>query len=233
MSEAIGLGTRHPVLVTGGASGLGAAVARHLDQLGCALAVLDRRPAPVGKSYEVDLADGEAAEATVRRIADEAGGLQAVVTCAGTDACGPLAKIPRESWERVVRVNLLGTAAVLRAALPALERGHGRIVTVASTLGLRGVSDATAYCASKFGVVGFTRALAAELAGRVAVTLLIPGGMRTPFFDGREERYRPGPDAQLNDPEDVAAAVVFALTRPRGCEIRELVVCPSQETSWP
>ena len=133
----------------------------------------------------------------------------------------------------MLRVNLLGTAAVVRAALPALERGAGRIVTVASTLGLRGVGDATAYCASKFGVVGFTRALAAELAGRVGVTLLIPGGMRTPFFDGRSEQYRPGPDAQLSDPDDVAAAVRFALERPPGCEVRELVVCPSRESSWP
>jgi NAD(P)-dependent dehydrogenase (short-subunit alcohol dehydrogenase family) len=233
MSEASGLETRHPAIVTGGASGLGAAVARELDRLGCPVAVLDRQPAAVGKWFPVDLADGAAADALVRRIADEAGGLAAVVTCAGIDACGPLAAVERERWERVLQVNLLGTAAVIRAALPALERSGGRIVTVASTLGLRGAGDATAYCASKFGVVGFTRALAAELAGRVAVTLLIPGGMRTPFFDGREERYRPAPDARLADPEHVAKAVVFALTRPRGCEVRELLVCPSQETSWP
>jgi NAD(P)-dependent dehydrogenase (short-subunit alcohol dehydrogenase family) len=149
------------------------------------------------------------------------------------DACGPLAQVDRAQWERVVQVNLLGTASVIRAALPALERSRGRIVTVASTLGLRAVGDATAYCASKFGVVGFTRALAVELAGRVAVTLLIPGGMRTPFFDGRDPRYRPGPDAQLCDPDDVAEAVAFALTRPAGCEVREMLICPSRETSWP
>ena len=110
-----------------------------------------------------------------------------------------------------------------RAATP---RGsaHGRVVTVASTLGLKAVGDATAYCASKFGVVGFTRALATELAGRVGVTLLVPGGMRTRFFDGRTEQYRPGPDAPLNDPEDVAATVLMALQQPPGCEVRELVV---------
>ena len=84
--------------------------------------------------------------------------------------------MPADDWERVVAVNLLGTAAVVRAALPYLERTNGKVVTVASTLGLRALPDATAYCASKFGVVGFTRALAAETAGRVGVTLLIPGG---------------------------------------------------------
>jgi len=132
-----------------------------------------------------------------------------------------------------VRVNLFGTAAVIRAALPSLIERHGRIVTVASTLGHRGVSDATAYCASKFGVIGFTRALASETAGRIGVTLLVPGGMATPFFDGRPEQYQPPPDAPLNDPATVAAAAVFALSMPAGAEVRELVVCPSVESSWP
>ena len=93
--------------------------------------------------------------------------------------------------------------------------------------------DATAYCASKFGVVGFTRALAAELAGRVGVTLLIPGGMRTHFFDDRPDEFKPAPDQHLNRPEDVARTVVFALRQPAGCELRELVVAPATEPSWP
>jgi NAD(P)-dependent dehydrogenase (short-subunit alcohol dehydrogenase family) len=133
----------------------------------------------------------------------------------------------------VISVNLLGTVSVVRAALPHLERTGGRVVTVASTLGLRALPDATAYCASKFGVVGFTRALAAEMSGRVGVTLLIPGGMNTAFFDGRDEKYKPGADAQLNDPENVAEAVAFALSQPAGCELRELVITPSMEPSWP
>ena len=70
--------------------------------------------------------------------------------------------MPAKDWEQVVLVNLLGTAAVVRAALPYLKRQRGPVVTVASTLGIKAVGDATAYCASKFGVVGFTRALAAE-----------------------------------------------------------------------
>ncbi len=106
-------------------------------------------------------------------------------------------------------------------------------MTVASTLGLRAVGDATAYCASKFGVIGFTRALATEFKGRIGVTLLVPGGMHTSFFDGRDEQYKPGADARLNRPADVANAVLFALSQPPGCEIRELVVCQSNESSWP
>ena len=223
------------VLVTGGASGLGRAIVAAVAKGGGRPVVLDvNRPEDDVDHVLVDLADGRAAEAAVERATMDAGALSAVVTAAGIDACGSLEDVPAEQWERVVRVNLLGTAAVIRAALPLLRAdGEGRIVTVASTLGLRALPDATAYCASKFGVVGFTRALAAELAGDIGVTLLVPGGMQTPFFDDRPEQYRPPPTAQLNRPEDVAAAVVFALDQPPGCEVRELVVCPSNETSWP
>jgi NAD(P)-dependent dehydrogenase (short-subunit alcohol dehydrogenase family) len=181
----------------------------------------------------VDLADTAAAQSAVREAARRHSGLDAVVTAAGIDRCGALEEVPAAEWELVVRVNLLGTAAVVRAALPHLRRSRGRVVTVASTLGVRALPEATAYCASKFGVVGFTRALAAETAGAVGVTLLVPGGMRTGFFDGRPDRYRPGPDAQLNDPRDVAAAVLFALAQPPGCELRELTLCPATEPSWP
>ena len=222
------------VLVTGGASGLGAAVAQAGEKAGGTPVLLDRVVPALDADHEiVDLADGRAAEAAVARVIERHPHLTGVVTAAGTDACGRLEDVSAEDWERVVQVNLLGTVAVVRAALPALAANGGRVVTVASTLGLRALSDATAYCASKFAVVGFTRALAVETAGRVGVTLLVPGGMHTAFFDSREERYKPPPDAKLNRPEDVADAVLFALRQPPGCEVRELVVCPSLETSWP
>jgi NAD(P)-dependent dehydrogenase (short-subunit alcohol dehydrogenase family) len=222
------------VIVTGGASGLGAAIAAAVADEGGTPVVLDRRPPADGLAFEqVDLAQTRATEDAVRRVADTYGGLDAVVTAAGTDACGDLGDVDGEAWDRVVAVNLLGTAAVVRAALPYLERARGRVVTVASTLGLRALPAATAYCASKFGVVGFTRALAAESGNKVGVTMLIPGGMKTHFFDDRPEEFKPAPDQQLNDPEDVARSVVFALRQPVGCELRELVVVPATEPSWP
>ena len=222
------------VIVTGGSSGLGAAVAERTTSGDGTAVVFDRRPPPAPGPYEmVDLADTKDAEEAVHRTAERFGRLDGVVTCAGIDIPGPLETTAGEDWDRVVGVNLLGTAAVVRAAIPYLERGHGRIVTIASTLGHRPAADATAYCASKFGVVGFARALTAELKGRIGVTLFTPGGMDTPFFDGRSEQYRPGPDAGLCDPSDVAAAVVFALTRPDGCEVKEMVVTGPTETSWP
>ena len=229
-----GRGAAGTVLITGGSSGLGAATVLAIRAAGGRPIVLDRIAPGEDVEHElVDLADSRAAEAAVARVLEGVGGLDAVVTAAGIDRCGRLEDVAPPEWDRVVAVNLLGTAAVIRAAMPSLVRRQGRVVTVSSTLGIKAVSDATAYCASKFGVVGFTRALAAETAGRVGVTLLIPGGMQTAFFDDRTEQYRPGPDAKLNRPEDVAAAIVFALSQPAGCELRELVVAAADEPSWP
>ncbi|MEV0343508.1 SDR family oxidoreductase [Nocardia sp. NPDC050713] len=223
------------VLITGGASGLGAATVDAVRAAGGVALVIDRDKPETDVAWEyADLAYTEDAERAVRTLVARTGGrLDAVFTAAGTDACGKLDEVAVEEWERVVRVNLLGTAAVIRAALPALRASRGTIVTCASTLGLKALPDATAYCASKFGVVGLTRALAAETAGEVGVTLLIPGGMHTAFFDGRPAQYAPPPDIQLNKPEDVAATVVFAMSQPPGCELREMVVCHSTERSWP
>ncbi len=221
-------------LITGGASGLGAAVADAVAAAGGSPIVLDLKvegsPYP---AYEGDVTATRDVERLVARIAEEHGGLDAVVTAAGIDKPGPLDAIAGDDWERVVAVNLFGTAAVVRAALPALFESHGRVVTVSSSLGVRAVSDATAYSASKFGVIGFSRALAAETRGRIGVTTLIPAGMRTRFFDGRTAQYAPGEDANLNDPANVANAVVFALSSPRGSEIREISVMHEEEPSWP
>ncbi|PZR52183.1 short-chain dehydrogenase [Xylanimonas oleitrophica] len=223
------------VFITGGASGLGAALVDAVTAAGGTPAVLDiAAPSQPDVAHTtVDLSDSAATARAVEELVAQVGPPDAVVTAAGTDVCGPLLDIDPATWERVVRVNLFGTVAVVRAVLPHLEERRGTVVTVASTLALRGAGDATAYCASKWGVRGFTQALAAEYAGRVGVTCLIPGGMRTPFFDGRTEQYKPGPDADLNDPAATAGAVIAALTQPVGSEIREMLVMASGEASWP
>lgn len=229
---------KHPdigtVLVTGGASGLGRAVATAVEKAGGTPLVIDLEPSPDGYDGEqVDLAETREAEAAVARLLGRHPELDAVVTAAAMDSPADFTEVDGATWDRIVAVNLLGTAAVVRAALPRLRERRGTVVTVASTLGLRTLPAATAYSASKHGVVGFTRALALEVAGEVGVTMLVPGGMDTAFFDGRPEEFAPAPDQMLNDPHDVAAAVLFALQQPEGCEIRELVVTPSVEPSWP
>ncbi|BBH70847.1 short-chain dehydrogenase [Actinoplanes sp. OR16] len=223
------------VIVTGGSSGLGASVVDAVIKAGGRPFVIDRQPPKDGVEWiECDLADTRAAERATRELIARAGGtIDGVVTAAGMDVPGALIDVPGETWDRIVAIDLLATAAVIRAALPELKQSHGGVVTISSTLGIKAVGDATAYCAAKFGVVGFTRALAAELAGEVNVTLLIPGGMRTKFFDERDDRYKPGPDAILNDPANVAAAVMFALSQPAGSAVRELVVAAETESSYP
>jgi NAD(P)-dependent dehydrogenase (short-subunit alcohol dehydrogenase family) len=221
------------VVVSGGASGLGNALCRRLADAGASVVSLDRTVSADVETVEVDLADTTAATLATIEAIERLGAVDAVVCCAGIDVPGPLDDIETAAWDRIVTVNLLGTAAMVRAALPTLRANRGRIVTVASTLGHRAVGDATAYCASKFGVVGFTRALAAECRGEVGVTLLTPGGMHTPFFDGRDARYQPPPDAVLADPAAVADSIVWALGRPDDIEVKELVVMAPGEGSWP
>lgn len=195
------------VLVTGGASGLGAAVAAAVRDAGGTPVVLDLRPPDGGfPFYEVDLSRPRDAEEAVRTAAEEHGGLDGVVTAAGTDACGDILDVDPEAWDRVVMVNLLGTAAVVRAALPALERSRGRVVTVASTLGLRALPAATAYCASKFGVVGFTEALAAELQDTdIGVWAVCPGQVDTPL--AWKTGVAPDERKSLIRPESVARVI--------------------------
>lgn len=223
------------VVVTGGASGLGAAVVTAVLDAGGTPFVFDRdiRNVSMAKAIEVDVADRAAVTTAVTHAAEALGGLDAVVTAAGIDRCGRLEDVPADDWERVIFVNLLGTVSVVRAALPYLKSSGGRVVTVASTLGRRALPEASAYCASKFGVIGFSQALAAETGGQIGVTSLIPGGMNTRFFDDRAEQYKPQDNSRLNDPANVAQAVMFALSQPTGCEIRELLICHAQEGSWP
>lgn len=221
------------VLVTGGASGLGLSICDAVVSAGGQAFVLDRQSASGYPGYQVDLVDAESTRVGVDAAIAEFNGLDAVVTAAGIDACGPLEKVDETDWERVVAVNLFGTARVIRYALPALRASHGRVITIASTLGLRALPEASAYCASKFAVVGFTRSLASELKGDVGVGMLIPGGMRTHFFDGRDPQYKPGEDADLQDPSDVALAVLAMLQQPLSSQMREVVVVPGGESSWP
>lgn len=223
------------VLITGGGSGLGLACAMAVQEAGGTAVVLDRDVSDAGayRSYEVDVTDRPALERAIGQAAEELGGVDALIAAAGKDTPGELDEISAEAWEDVLAVNLLGTVSAVRAALPHLKRSHGRVVTVSSTLALKGAGGATAYSASKFAVRGFSQALAAETQGEVGVTNLIPGGMKTKFFDGRTEQYMPQDDSRLNEPARVAESVLYALTQPENVEIREMLIANELEDSWP
>lgn len=223
------------IIITGGGSGLGLACAMAITKLGGTAVVLDRDLSEAGDylGFQLDVTDAAQLTETIDDIVAEHGKIDGLVAAAGLDQPGELDELSAADWDRVVAVNLTGTVNAVRAALPHLKQSHGRVVTVSSTLALKGAAGATAYSASKFAVRGFSQALATETAGQVGVTNLIPGGMKTRFFDGREERYRPADDTRLNEPAQAAETVIFALSRPQNVEIRELLVAHDEEGSWP
>jgi NADP-dependent 3-hydroxy acid dehydrogenase YdfG len=229
------------VIVTGSASGLGEATANAVGCGGDTAIAFDINE-PLGASNRrhliVDCGDRAAIEKAVAQWRERAVASMRSSRTSALMICGDFDAVSADQWERLIQVHVLGTAALVGDALPHLLRADNPgIVAVASTLGLRVLGAATAYCGSKFAVVGFTRALALDLAGRVGDTLLCTGGMKTAFFGARQEQYKPAADAfekiHLNDPQRVADTVIFALTRPRGMEVRELIVAPSRETSCP
>jgi NADP-dependent 3-hydroxy acid dehydrogenase YdfG len=115
------------------------------------------------------------------------------------------------------------------------RQGGGHLINIASTAATRAWANAAAYHASKWGLVGFSRGLGVEgRASNIRVTTIIPGGMRTHFFDRFVEQDIPMPDeSNLQDPATVAKAIVFAASVPAGSALQELIITPVTETSWP
>jgi NAD(P)-dependent dehydrogenase (short-subunit alcohol dehydrogenase family) len=159
------------------------------------------------------------------------GRLDALVNNAGIDRTTGVDTLAVEDWDAIIRTNLRGPFLLSKFALPLLRESRGDIINIASTAAKRGWPNASAYHASKWGLLGLSYALHAEFrAHDVRVTAVIAGGMRTPFL---LERFPDLDPAKLQDPRDVARAVRFALTQPRESVVAEITVLPVQESSWP
>jgi NADP-dependent 3-hydroxy acid dehydrogenase YdfG len=224
--------------ITGASGGIGAAAARMLHDAGASVGLASRRGDDLGLERSVgvacDVRDPDAVDAAVAATVDRFGRLDIVVANAGVGAYGPFLELSREHLEEMIDTNLKGTLYAIRAGLPHLLKSDAAdVITLASEAGRRGLPYEAVYCASKFGQVGFTRALDHELREQgVRCTNVCPGGVATEFAlddgRGRTPDVLPG----MMTAEDVAEIVMFVLTRPRGHRILETGIRPMTETSW-
>lgn len=231
--------------ITGGAGGLGAAIANTFAEAGASVVVADiredqtkevceaiRRKGGTAMPMTIDLLNEEAAVGALHFAAREFEGIDILVNNAGTDLTVSVDEMSVADWDRIVAVNLRAPFILSKGALPLLrQRGGGHIINITSTAAKRCWANASAYHASKWGLLGFSHALHVE--GRkegIKVTAVIAGGMRTPFLT---ERFPDIDLTLLQDPYNVAQAILHVLQLPAESVIPEITVLPMRETSWP
>jgi NAD(P)-dependent dehydrogenase (short-subunit alcohol dehydrogenase family) len=246
-------------LVTGGAGGLGLEICRMLVAEGATAIIGDVRMEQAERAATTLLAHQQetlasqvaahltpataeplhlnvtseaSAEAAIHSILERHGRLDILVNNAGVDVTLPVDEISVAEWDRILGINLRGPFVLSRMAFPIMrQQGGGQIVNIISTAGKRAWANASAYHASKWGLLGLSHALHVEGRGvGVGVTAVIAGGMRTPFLFDRFPDLDPD---VLQEPSAVANAVRFALSQPAGTVVPEITVLPVRETSWP
>lgn len=233
------------VLITGSSRGLGLAIARTVGRCGARVVLADIAADRVRDSAAMLTDEGVAASAVSLDVADEAqcraavdaahdrwGRLDALVNNAAIDITAPINEITDAEWARVLATNLGGPFLLCKHAATLMARaGGGHIVNIASTASKRAWPNASAYHATKWGLLGLSHALHAELRPRgIKVCAVVAGGMRTAFL---LERFPDLDPALLQDPMNVARVVRMVLEQPEETAIPEVTVLPMRETSWP
>jgi len=224
-------------LITGGGTGIGAAVARRLAAEGYAVVVTGRRAAPIeeiaaeidGLAVVADTGLVDDAERAVRETVERFGGLDALVCNAGIGGGGSLRDLDPATWDDVLRTNLTGAFLTCRAAIDHLAARRGSVVTISSVSGLRASPESLAYCASKAGLLMLTQCMAVDHGPEgVRVNCVAPGWVRTPMADedmdvlaerlglDREAAYAETtvdvPLRRPASPEEVAATVAWLVS---------------------
>ncbi|MBI1392064.1 MAG: 3-oxoacyl-[acyl-carrier-protein] reductase [Alphaproteobacteria bacterium] len=213
-------------LVTGASGGIGGAIAEALHAQGATVAVsgtnADRLAALVDKLGErasavpCNLADLDAVDALPKQAADALGGLHIVVSNAGVTRDGLLMMMKPAQWDEVLAINLTAYFRLTKAALRGLtKQRHGRIIGITSVVGVTGNPGQANYAASKAGMIGYSKSLAAEVASRnVTINCIAPGFIATAMTDALNEDQRAAilgriPAGRMGDPDDIAAAAVY------------------------
>lgn len=232
------------ILITGAGQGLGAEICRSLAKDGAILIPADIKQDSVNAIAEeirgmgakatpfaMDVCDSKGIEKVFKSIMDKYGRIDAVINNAGIDVTKPVEELEYSEWDKVIQVNLCGPFVVSKVAYPYMVKSKkGHIVNIVSTAAKRAWANASAYHASKWGLLGFSHALHVEARQHnVKVTALVAGGMKTPFI---LERF-PEAESNLQDPKNVADTVKYVLCQPEETVIPELMVIPMRETSWP
>jgi 3-oxoacyl-[acyl-carrier protein] reductase len=224
--------------VTGASRGIGAAVARTLAGAGARVGLASRSGADLGLDgalgVSCDVRDASSMERAAAEVVERLGGIDIAVVNAGVGAYGPFLDLPVEDLEEMIDVNVRGAIYTVRATLPHLLRSEGAdLVTIASEAGRRGLPFEAVYRASKFAQVGLTAALDHELREQgVRCTSICPGGVATDFAIGRGRTPDMPQLAGMMQPQDVAEAVLFVVTRPRTHRVLEVAFRPVTESSW-
>ncbi|MGM9486367.1 SDR family oxidoreductase [Ideonella sp. YS5] len=234
------------VLITGGSRGLGGAIADLLGSAGAQLIIGDvaydraqDKAATLSANgiqaiaLPLDVGNEDQVLHVMAQVRLRYGHLDVLVNNAAVDVAAPMAELATEDWHRIVQTNLTGPFLMAKHALALLAASPsgGQIVNIASTASKRTWPNAAAYHATKWGLLGLSHALHAELRTQgIKVSAVVAGGMRTPFHIDRFPDLDPG---VLQDPVSVARAVRFVLTQPKDSVVPEMMVLPMRETSWP
>ncbi|MCG7503979.1 SDR family NAD(P)-dependent oxidoreductase [Mesorhizobium retamae] len=236
-------------LVTGASSGIGEATALALSMAGADVAIVARRAERLkalaeriekagGKVFaiEADIARANSAQGLVNDVLAHGKRLDIIVNNAGVMLLSPVSEAHSEDWRQMIEVNLVALMELTRAALPHLKESKGHIVNVSSVAGRVANPGAAGYAATKFGVVAFSEALRREVyADKVRVTVIEPGMVETELGD---HITNPGMKANLEQrraameplqSEDIAAAVLFAVTQPPRVNVNEILIRPTDQ----